>query len=202
VKTEGTARERLLAAAYELFAEKGIAAVGVDAIVERSGCAKASLYKNFESKTALALAFLERREELWTRQWLETETKRRASEPEERLLAIFDVFDEWFRNETFEGCSFVNVLLESGRGDPIRSAATDHLASIRAIIREFAVDAGLAQPDEFAQTWHMLMKGSIVSAGEGNAEAARQAKRAAALVLDGWPRADAGMPDKTKPTSR
>jgi hypothetical protein len=34
----------------------------------------------------------------------------------------------------------------------------------------------------------MLMKGSIISAGEGNRNAAREAKRAARLVLDGWER--------------
>ena len=33
--------------------------------------------------------------------------------PEERLLAIFDVFDDWFHRDDFEACSFINVLLET-----------------------------------------------------------------------------------------
>ena len=66
-------RERLLGAAYELFATKGIGQVGIDTILTKSGCAKASLYSNFDSKVDLAIAFLDRRETVWTRGWLETE---------------------------------------------------------------------------------------------------------------------------------
>ena len=181
-------RERLLDAAYELFATKGIGQVGIDTILAKSGCAKASLYSNFDSKVDLAIAFLDRREAVWTRGWLEAEVKRRASTPDKRLLAIFDVFDGWFRKKTFEGCSFINVLLESDIESPVRCAAAIHLAKIRAIIRGLAEEAKLCDPEEFAQAWHMLMKGSIVSAGEGNKNAARDAKRAARLILEGWAR--------------
>jgi AcrR family transcriptional regulator len=182
------ARDRLLDAAYRLFAQHGIKQVGIDAILEKSGCAKASLYANFSSKSDLAIAFLDRREELWTREWLETEVKRRTSDPAARLLAVFDVFDSWFHEKRFEGCSFVNVLLESAPDSQVHRAAAEHLSKIRAIIRGFAEEAGLAEPVSFAQAWHMLMKGSIVAACEGNRDAARDAKRAAKLVLDGWPR--------------
>ena len=186
---DGTkARERLLEAAYDLFAAHGIGRVGIDSIVARSGCAKASLYANFGSKVELAVAFLDRREQVWTRDWLEAEVRRRAADPEGRLLAIFDVFDGWFRTPEFEGCSFINVLLESEVGSPVRAAAAIHLAKIRAIVRDLAADAGLRQPEQFAQAWHMLMKGSIVTAGEGHLEAARDARRAAKLILKGWPR--------------
>jgi hypothetical protein len=34
---------------------------------------------------------------------LSPEVKRRTEDPETRLLAIFDVFDGWFRQEEFEG---------------------------------------------------------------------------------------------------
>jgi hypothetical protein len=104
------------------------------------------------------------------------------------LLAIFDVFDGWFRKKSFEGCSFINMLLETKPGSPIRQAAAIHLAKIRVIVRSFAEEANLHQPEKFARAWHMLMKGSIVSAGEGNRDAAREAKSAARLLLDGWKR--------------
>src|SRR3954465_6665053 len=95
------ARERVLDAAYELFSRRGIQAVGVDAVIERSGVARQTLYRHFGSKQELVLAFLERREEVWTRGWLQTSIEARASDPAERLLAIFDVFDEWFRTPEF-----------------------------------------------------------------------------------------------------
>ena len=186
-RTKSGPRERILAAAYNLFAANGVNQVGIDTILDRSGCAKASLYNHFRSKDELAMAFLDRREMEWTRAWLEAEINRRSSDPKDRLLSIFDVFDGWFRQKSFEGCSFVNVLLESRKGTPIRRAAANHLAKIRAIVRRLAEDAGLRDPEQFAQAWHMLMKGSIVSAGEGNRDAAREAKRAAMLVLNGWP---------------
>jgi AcrR family transcriptional regulator len=181
-------RKRIIDAAYDLFSVDGVNQTGIDTILLKSGCAKASLYGNFESKVDLAIAFLDRREEVWTRGWLETEIKRRSTNPEARLLAIFDVFDGWFREKSFEGCSFINVLLESNTSSPLHRAAAIHLAKIRAIIRELAEEAKLCEPGKFSQAWHILMKGSIVSACEGNRNAAREAKHAAQLVLEGWDR--------------
>jgi AcrR family transcriptional regulator len=178
------ARERILAAAYELFARRGIQAVGIDAIVDQSGVARQTLYRHFISKQALVLAFLERREQLWTRDWLRAEVERAATEPEARLLAIFDVFDGWFRSPDFEGCSFINVLLEAADpADPIHRAGAAYLAGIREFIKALAEDAGISDPDDFARKWHILMKGSIVSAGEGDRDAAQRARQMGAVVL-------------------
>src|SRR6266540_7429799 len=91
------ARDRILEAAYELFSRQGIRAVGIDAIIERSGVARMTLYRHFASKDDLVLAFLERREQRWTQDWLQAEVQRRSDDPAQRLLAVFDVFDEWFR---------------------------------------------------------------------------------------------------------
>jgi AcrR family transcriptional regulator len=66
-------RERVLATAYELFSRHGTRAVGVDRIIEESGVAKMTLYRNFASTDELILAFLERREAEWTRAWLQGE---------------------------------------------------------------------------------------------------------------------------------
>jgi AcrR family transcriptional regulator len=183
------ARQRLLDAAYDLFSRHGVAQVGVDTIIAEAGCAKASLYYNFGSKDGLALAFLARRDAQWTRGWLQQEVTRRAVAPADRLLAVFDVLDDWFRRDDFEGCSFVKVLLETASGRPVREASAGYLAGIRAILRGWAEAAGLAEPDRFARTWQMLMMGAAVAAGEGHRDAALDAKRAAALLLAGWPRA-------------
>ena len=178
------ARERVLEAAYELFSRQGVRAVGVDTIIERAGVAKMSFYRHFPSKDDLVLAFLARREERWTRAWLEGEVRSRAVAPEERLLAIFDVFDSWFRRDDFEGCSFINTLLEvSEPGHPVREASVAHLSAIRAFIAELAGEAGIADPEGFARKWHILMKGSIVAAGEGDPQAGRRAREVGSLLL-------------------
>src|SRR5580704_225975 len=89
----GSARERLVTAAYELFSTRGVQATGIDAIIDRAGVARQTMYRHFASKEDLVLAFLERREELWTRGWLQGEVEQRSPDPREQLLAIFDVFD-------------------------------------------------------------------------------------------------------------
>ncbi len=178
-------RERVLATAYELFAKHGTRAVGVDRIIAESGVAKMTLYRNFASKDELILAFLERREELWTRAWLQADVERRASTPGGRLLAIFDTFGEWFVLDGFEGCSFINVMLELPElGNPVRGACVEHLAEIRRFLAGLAEEAGIEDPDAFARQWHILMKGSIVSAAEGDTQAAARARELGALLLD------------------
>lgn len=178
------ARERLLNAAYELFAHNGVQATGVDAIIERSGVARQTMYRHFGSKQELVLAFLERRERRWTRGWLQAETRRRSEDPRERLLTIFDVFDEWFRAPGFEGCSFINVMLEHPDEDhPLHRACATYLAGIRGFLEELARHAGIADAESLAHQWHILMKGSIVAAGEGDRDAALRAQRIAKLLL-------------------
>jgi AcrR family transcriptional regulator len=177
-------RERLVTAAYELFARHGVQAVGIDAIIERSGVARQTLYRHFGSKQELVLAFLERREELWTYGWLAAEVRRRTADSRERLLTIFDVFDEWFHTPDFEGCSFINVMLEHPAPEhPLHRASAWYLARIRAFLEELAADAGLADPASFARQWHILMKGSIVAAGEGDRDAAARAKQMGRVLL-------------------
>lgn len=178
------ARERILESAYELFSRRGIRGVGIDAIIAHSGVARMTLYRHFSSKDELVLAFLERREARWTRGWLQAEVELRASDPGDRLLAIFDVFDAWFRTGDFEGCSFINVMLETvDPATPVRRASVAYLAGIRDFLQDLARRAGIADPDHFARQWHILMKGSIVAAGEGDIEAAHRAQDVARLLL-------------------
>jgi AcrR family transcriptional regulator len=179
-----SARERILETAYELFSRHGTRAVGVDTVIARSGVAKMTLYRNFSSKDELILEFLRRREERWTRDWLQAEADRRGTTAAERLLAIFDVFGEWFGRDDFEGCSFVNVLLEiDDRDHAVRRASVEHLATIREYLRALARGAGIEDADGFARQWHILMKGSIVSAAEGDTRAAARARELGALLL-------------------
>ena len=178
------ARERILDAAYELFSRRAIRDVGIDEVIERAGVAKATLYRHFPSKDDLVIAFLERREERWTMAWVEAEARRRGTTPEEQLLAIFELFDEWFHRDDFEACSFINVLLEMGPEHPVGQASVRHLESIRSVVSRLAQEAALRDPESFARSWHILMKGSIVSASEGDAEAAQRARSMAQLLIE------------------
>jgi AcrR family transcriptional regulator len=180
----GSGRERILEAAYDLFSRSGVRAIGVDTITVHADVAKMTLYRNFASKNELARAFMQLREERWTIGWLQTEVLRRAASPADQLLAIFDVFSEWFHRDDFEGCAFVTSLLEfDDREDPVRLACVTHLANIRTFVSGLARDAGVPDPDRFAVQWHILMKGSIVAAHEGDSEAALAARELGVLLL-------------------
>jgi AcrR family transcriptional regulator len=178
------ARDRILEAAYDLFSHRGIRAVGVDEVIDRAGVAKATLYRHFPSKDDLTVAFLELREQRWSHDLVEAEARRRGTTPEEQILAVFDVFDEWFRRDDFEACSFINTLLEMGREHPAGKAAVDHLANIRSFIQELSEQAGIRDPEAFAYSLQILMKGSIISAAEGDTDAAQRAAGIARLLLD------------------
>jgi len=177
-------RQRISQAAYELFSRDGTQSVGIDAVIAHAGAAKMTLYRNFRSKDELILDFLRRREQLWTRDWLQAEAQKRGHTPQARLLAIFEVFGEWFADPDFDGCAFLTTMIEiKDPESPVRQASVQHLANIREFIKALAAEAGIADTDAFARQWHILMKGSIMAAHEGDLAAARRARGLGVLLL-------------------
>ena len=189
-----SARDRILEAAYDLFSQRGVHGVSTEDVIEAAGVSRATLYRHFDSKDKLVQAFLALREQRWTREWVEANSRAQGATPEDRLLAIFDVFDGWFRRPDFEGCAFINVLLEAPDDDALQAASKQYLANIRAIVRTLAEEADLRDPDALAHAWHVLMKGSIVAAREGDKEAAQRAKSIARLLLEDHRHSGAGDP--------
>ncbi len=184
-KPGDSARERILRTAYELFSHRGIRAVGTDEVIHRAGVAKATLYRHFPTKNDLVLAVLERREELWTHGLIEAQSEARGNTPEEQLLAIFDVMHDWFQaRDGYEGCSFINVLLELGPEHPAGQASIIHIDHVRDIVRHRAKEAGLSDVEEFASSWHILMKGAIVLAAVGDLDAGQRARKMAQLLIE------------------
>ena len=185
VATTPSARERILCAAYELFGRRGIRAVGTDEVIARAGVAKATLYRHFATKNDLVLAVLERREQLWTHGLIEAQSGLLGNTPEEQLLAIFDVMHDWFQSrDGYEGCSFINVLLELGADHPAGRASVAHIDNVRDIVRQRALAAGLTDVEDFASSWHILMKGAIILAAVGDLEAARRAQKMARSLIE------------------
>lgn len=182
--TRSDARERILSAAYELFSQRGVRDVGVDELIARSGVANATFYRHFASKDDLVLAFLQRREQLWTIGTIVEQALEREAAPREQLLAVFDVLDEWFRRRDYEGDSFVNVLLEMGAGHPLGRASLEHLSTVRRKIQQHAETARLRDPEGFARSLQLLMNGSIVGARMGDTDAGRRARVMAADLIE------------------
>jgi AcrR family transcriptional regulator len=181
----GDARERLIMIAYDLFSREGICAVGVDRVIAEAGIAKTTLYRHFGSKEELVLEVLARREERWTIAWLRGEVERRSTSPRDRLLAIFDVFGEWFSRPDYESCLFTNTLLEThDRKSRVGADAATRLENVRSWLCELAQEAGADDPYKLAHQIQILMLGAILSAFKGDPEPAQRARELAALLID------------------
>ena len=179
------ARERILRTAYELFTRYGLVAVGVDRIVAEAGVAKTTLYRHFRSKDALAVAVLERHEQLWTRKWLEPEALRLASSSEDGPIAIFDALEEWFGQADYEGCLFINALLETrDHSSPARKAAIAAIENVYEVVQRLLRGAGVLDSAAVAHQIQVLMRGSIVAALEGQVDAVKQGRVAAERLLE------------------
>src|SRR5882757_9855668 len=88
-----SARERLLAASDELFYRDGVHSTGIDAVIEKAGVAKGSLYYIFGAKDELVAAYLRGRHETW-RQRIEAR-QAGVADPDERILAVYDAIAEY-----------------------------------------------------------------------------------------------------------
>src|ERR1700704_5816535 len=116
------ARERLLAAANELFYAEGVQTVGIDRIIEHAGVAKASLYNSFRSKEDLVGAYLRLQHDDTTERL--TQAIKQHHDPRERLLAVFASQAELVTEPNFNGCAIVNATTEA-HGSLIDQAADE-----------------------------------------------------------------------------
>lgn len=185
----GATRLKILEAAYDLFSAQGVTPVGVDTISARSGVAKMTLYHHFRSKENLVLAFLDLRAKRWTVGWLRNGVKTRGKTPRARLLAVFDLLQEWFEADSFEGCPFLRIICENDIGSPVHKATAQKLGQIEAFMAQLARAAKLPDPDGLAGAWMMLMEGAIMSARAGQKDSAARARRAAEVLLESWSKA-------------
>jgi AcrR family transcriptional regulator len=178
-----SARERLLAAAGELFYEEGINSVGIDRVIERAGVAKASLYNIFGSKDELIRAYLEARHAA-RRARLE-KALAGLTDPRERLLAVFDVQARVAEEPGFRGCPFVRADSELAAGSPAKQVSDKSRAWLRGVFTDLARENGVADPEALAWQLVLLYDGAAVSTQmDGDAGAARRARALAEQILD------------------
>ena len=182
-------RDQLIDTALRLFGRDGYHATGIDRILAEAGVARMTLYNQFGSKEELIVAALRRRDADF-RAWLRDAVEARAEAPRQRLLALFDVLDTWFKAEAtappFFGCTFINAAAEfSDPDDPVHRQAADHKAKLCAYVAELAMAAGATEPERLARDLLLLMDGAMVSAQvTGDQSAALRARALAAAVLE------------------
>jgi AcrR family transcriptional regulator len=179
---DGTARERVLDAAADLYYRRGIQAVGMDALRAESGVSLKRLYHLFPSKEIIVEQVLLRQQTMWNA-WL-ADAIATARTPRERLLATYDMLARWFSRDGFRGCFFINSFGELGATAPrIAEIVRAHKAGFQARVAELVKEAGA--PATLAPQLAILAEGAQTTAAiAGTTDAARQARKAAEVLVD------------------
>jgi AcrR family transcriptional regulator len=160
-----TGRERLVAAAVELFYRHGFGAVSIDQVLERAGVTKTTFYKHFDGKDDLMVAAVQRRDEWESQAWARAVRKLAGDDPARQFLAMFDVMDIWFNDPDFLGCMFINAAAEfPNPHDPVHQAAAaykrksrDHWLSLAK-----ATGADEVSAQTFADCFSALIEGALI----------------------------------------
>ncbi|TDK27949.1 TetR/AcrR family transcriptional regulator [Arthrobacter crusticola] len=176
------ARSRIVATADALYYSRGIQAVGMDELRTAAGVSLKKLYAEFPSKGSIVMAVLERRHQAWE-DGLDARV-RQAPTPRLRLLAIFDYLCQWFGEDTFRGCGFINTFAELGAISPeVAAYAREHKAAFQHYVARLAEEAGA--PAHLAPQLSILAEGAQTTAAiAGSADAALQARSAAEVLID------------------
>ena len=187
------ARDRLLAAANELFYVEGVHTVGIDRVVAQAGVAKASLYAIFGSKEGLVRAYLLARDDRIRRR-MNRELAVRFDTPRERLLGVFEVQGLSFTEPGFRGCAFSSANAETPPGGSVEEVTVDHRIWIRTLFRDLGKEAGATDPEGLARQLALLYDGAGISAWMDRDPGAAMAARAIATRL-----VDASIPGDREP---
>ncbi|TCO48010.1 TetR/AcrR family transcriptional regulator [Actinocrispum wychmicini] len=178
-------RARVLASASKLFYERGVHVVGVDEIAQHAGASKLTVYRNFGSKAGLVEAVVANRSDR-THAWLEHGIADVPPGPD-RVLALFDMFTGWYAEDGYLGCGVLQAAVETrAKPGPIPRR---HLARYLDLFRRLLAECGIAEPAGYARRMLLLIEGAtVVSSIEGTAEAGRDARAMAELLLTTAPK--------------
>jgi AcrR family transcriptional regulator len=177
-------RQRILAAAAELFYHHGIRAVGVESIAEAAGTNKMTLYRHFESKDELVAEYLRQEAAKAEASWAALEAKH----PGDPLAQIRDWLAEMAAHVVdgnSRGCALANAAVELPEKDhPARAVIEECKRRQRAELIRLCDRAGLSEPEMLADEFLLLIEGARVTAQSMGADGldARLMRMSEALI--------------------
>jgi AcrR family transcriptional regulator len=149
-KETRAARERILETAMDLFSSQGYRATGINEVIDRSGVAKATFYHHFPTKADLCLAYLKTRNTTELNSIKDFIAKKRT--PWSRFLGVIESLETWLKANQMRGCSFLNMVAEEpDPKSPLRKEGKKHYESLRALIRELAVELVESDPQHYGK---------------------------------------------------
>ena len=162
IRAPGDTRERIITAASKLFYSDGIRAVSVDAVAEKAGLTKRTLYYHFRSKDDLVAAYLEARDQpnlaLFKRWFDEADGELPA-----KVQAIFDHLARNAGHPKWKGCGFLRTSAELANlpGHPAIKIGAAHKKKFEAWLRTTFEEAGIASAGQLARQILLLLDGSF-----------------------------------------
>jgi len=156
-------RERILAAARELFYSQGIRAVGVEAIAEAAQTNKMTLYRHFSSKDELVAEYLRRfadeEEAVWS-----CIAGAHPGDPLAQLRAWVQRMAQEVSNPDSRGCALANAGVQIPEADhPARCVIENNKRTNRAHVVSLCRDSGLRDPELVADGLFLMLEGARVN---------------------------------------
>ncbi|WP_411822989.1 TetR/AcrR family transcriptional regulator [Leptospira sp. 'Mane'] len=157
------AQSQIMDAAEELFYKEGARIVGVDAVVKLAGVNKMSLYRQFESKDALLLEYLKRRDEkFWN--YLEVSFAKHPDHPAKQLLQFFIDLKERAKRPDYRGCPFVNIAVEfPDRKHPARMMVAENKKKLFLKLLAVAKKTKTSEPMHLTKGLAFLIEGAYTA---------------------------------------
>ena len=156
--------DKILDTTERLFYGQGYDNTGINQIIEESDIAKGSLYKHFQSKTDLLIAYLQRLHQQWFAR-LEGAINK-VSDPKEKLLAVIAHHGERQQIREYGGCPFIKANLEAGASDPrVLSEIQQAKTRLKDLIKQLVANSGhkkLLTDKELTETIFLMIEGSVV----------------------------------------
>jgi AcrR family transcriptional regulator len=165
-KTETAAkprvRDRIFRTACALFYQRGIRAVGVDAIACEAGTNKMSFYRNFASKDELVAEYLRDQErEGWA--WWDGIVAAHQGDARAQLEALFEAHVKRMNGCDSRGCAFANAAIEIPDESPARLVVENHKQEVRRRFRKLARDMKARDADALGDALMLLWEGSYLT---------------------------------------
>lgn len=178
-------KEHILNVASDLFYKQGIRATGVDQVAAESQIVKMTLYNNFKSKDELVLAYLLRQDEMW-REWFSQSIDKMSQTTKGKLVAIFDVLEEWFQEPDFNGCAFIKTASEfSNPTHPYNEAANKYKTYLKDYIMNLVQQSDVKHPEMLGNGIYLLVEGAItITMLQTDPMAAQHGKEIASLLIE------------------
>ncbi|MFD4366382.1 TetR/AcrR family transcriptional regulator [Rhodococcus sp. NPDC058521] len=156
------ARARLLGTATELFYTEGLHSVGIDRIIATAGVTRATLYRHFPSKDALAVAYLTQADDALRARADSARTQ--EATPQDTLRAIARFIAEDVQSPGFRGCAFLNATAEyPDPAHPVHQAVLSHRQWFLETVTQLVSATGESDPNTASRHFVMLRDGAMAA---------------------------------------